>query len=30
MKKPILVSLVLFNHSLKALVLEASTTRWSS
>jgi len=30
MKKPILVSLVLFNYSLKALMLEASTTRWSS
>jgi len=31
MKKPILiVSLVLFNHPLKALVLEESTTLWSS
>jgi len=30
MKKPILVSLVLFNHPLKALMLEASTTLWSS
>ena len=29
-KKPILVSLVLFNHPLKALMLGASTTRWSS
>jgi len=26
MKKPILVSLVLFNHPLKALMLEAYTT----
>jgi len=30
MKKPILVSLILFNHPLKALMLEAYTTRWSS
>jgi len=30
MKKPVLVSLVLFNHPLKALMLEASTTLWSS
>ena len=30
MKKPILVSLILFNHPLKALMLEASTTLWSS
>jgi len=29
-KKPILVSLVLFNYPLKALMLEASTTRLSS
>jgi len=30
MKKPILVSLILFKHPLKALMLEASTTPWSS
>jgi len=28
--KPILVFLILFNHPLKALMLEAFTTRWSS
>jgi len=30
MKKPILVSLILLNEPLKALMLVASTARWSS